>query len=71
MNHEYAMLSYAAERYVLDQMGDVEREHYEAHCFECLPCAQEMILTSNLVKDLRLLFSSEWFRVKGYFGYDT
>jgi hypothetical protein len=44
MQHEQAVKSRAAERYLLDEMSELERYRFEAHYFECPECAEEIRL---------------------------
>lgn len=44
MQHEQAVTSGAAERYLLDEMSELERHRFEAHYFECAECAEEIRL---------------------------
>jgi hypothetical protein len=40
MEHQAAVESLAVERYVLEEMSELERHEFEAHYFECVQCAQ-------------------------------
>lgn len=40
MKHNEAIESLAAERYILDEMPDAERDAFEAHFFDCAECAE-------------------------------
>lgn len=42
MTHDDAVRTLAAERYLLDEMSDVERHEFEAHFFDCETCAAEV-----------------------------
>ncbi len=44
MRHEQAIQSKAAERYLLDEMSELERHRFESHYFECPECAEEIRL---------------------------
>lgn len=44
MRHEQSVESRAAERYVLDEMSELERHLFEAHYFSCAECAEEVRL---------------------------
>lgn len=44
MQHDQAVKSRAAERYLLDEMSELERHRFEAHYFECPECAEEIRL---------------------------
>lgn len=39
MQHEEAVSTFAAERYLLDEMAEQERDAFESHYFECAICA--------------------------------
>jgi hypothetical protein len=42
MDHHEAVRSLAAERYLLEEMSESEREAFEAHYFECPTCAESV-----------------------------
>jgi anti-sigma factor RsiW len=42
MTHSEAVQSSAAERYLLDEMSEVERHAFEEHYFECFECADDV-----------------------------
>jgi anti-sigma factor RsiW len=42
MRHEQAVASRAAERYLLDEMSELERHRFEAHYFSCPECAEDI-----------------------------
>lgn len=42
MRHERAVETRAAERYLLDDMSELERHLFEAHYFDCPECAEEV-----------------------------
>jgi len=42
MEHHDAVRTLAAERYLLEEMSDPEREEFEAHFFECPACAESV-----------------------------
>lgn len=42
MDHHDAVRTLAAERYLLDEMSESEREEFEAHYFECPTCAESV-----------------------------
>jgi len=58
MNHDEAFRNNAVARYLLDEMNRAEMEAYEAHCFVCPVCAQELIVFSELLAELRAAFAS-------------
>lgn len=42
MQHQQAVESRASERYLLDEMSELERHVFEAHYFECQDCAEDI-----------------------------
>jgi hypothetical protein len=42
MQHQEAVSTHAAERYLLDEMPEPERDAFEAHFFECAICAESV-----------------------------
>jgi hypothetical protein len=44
MTHQQALDGLASERYLLDEMTDVERFEFEAHYFDCVDCAEDVRL---------------------------
>lgn len=58
MTHEQAVESMAAERYVLDEMPEIERYRFEEHFFECTDCAETMRLWHDLRANAKDLFES-------------
>ncbi len=42
MEHKTAIKTLAAERYLLGEMPDEERDEFEAHYFTCTECAEEV-----------------------------
>jgi hypothetical protein len=50
MNHQQAVDTLAAERYLLDEMSEQERDTYEEHYFSCLDCADDL-RTGGLMRD--------------------
>src|SRR5262245_45837237 len=44
MTHQQAVDSMASERYLLDEMSEVERFEFEAHYFDCALCADDVRL---------------------------
>jgi hypothetical protein len=58
MTHQNAVETMAAERYLLDEMSELERHSFEEHFFECDECAEEMRLGSRLRNHAGTLFSA-------------
>lgn len=50
MTHQQAVDGMASERYLLDEMSEVERFEFEAHYFDCAECAEDVRL-SDLIRD--------------------
>jgi len=55
MDHADATLTGAAERYVIGDMEEQERERYEAHFFCCADCADEVRAAARFVENARPL----------------
>src|SRR5262245_45024776 len=49
MDHSQAVTSGAAERYLLDQLDDDEREQFEEHFFDCRACADDVKITETFL----------------------
>jgi len=52
-DHVFADLEDAAERYLLGEMSDADREKYEQHFFSCDECQQELRTTAAFLDDVR------------------
>jgi hypothetical protein len=50
MTHAQAVDTHAAERYLLDEMRELERFAFEAHFFDCAECAEE-VRTGALMRE--------------------
>jgi hypothetical protein len=50
MTHEQALDGMASERYLLDEMSEVERFEFEAHYFDCAECAEDVRL-AHMIRD--------------------
>lgn len=53
MRHDEAVEAYAAERYILGELPDSERDGFEAHYFECVDCASDIRVLSQLKEGAR------------------
>src|SRR5262245_3118106 len=42
MDHQQAIKMHAAERYLLEELSEEERESFEDHYFSCTECADEV-----------------------------
>jgi hypothetical protein len=56
MTHETAIETLAGERYLLDEMSEVERHRFEEHFFECEECAEGLRIASRLSRDGAAVF---------------
>jgi hypothetical protein len=54
-DHPYPDRELAAERYLLGEMSDVDREQYEQHFFSCEECADEVRTTATFLDDARAM----------------
>jgi hypothetical protein len=53
MTHQQALDTMAAERYLLDEMTEIEKHAFEEHFFDCYDCAQEVRLGERLRGEVR------------------
>lgn len=53
MNHQEALESQAADRYLLNEMSEPERDAFEDHYFTCTACADDVRAGAALVKGVR------------------
>jgi len=51
--HIFADTEDAAERYLLGQMSESDRDAYEQHFFACVECAQEVKATARFIENCR------------------
>jgi len=58
MTHQEAVATLATERYLLDEMAEVERHAFEAHFFTCPECAEDVRAGHRMVEGARALGSS-------------
>src|SRR5688572_14612794 len=49
MTHEQAVQTGASERYLLEEMSELERDAFENHYFSCLECAED-VRTGGLLR---------------------
>lgn len=59
MDHESAIRTRAAERYLLGEIGDEERERFEEHFFSCPVCADDVRSASEFASGARAVFREE------------
>jgi hypothetical protein len=55
VEHDQAVATMAAEKYVLGELENGEREEFEEHFFNCPECARDMRDLSSIVEGVRLL----------------
>ena len=53
MTHQQAIDGMASERYLLDEMSEVERFEFEAHYFDCAECAEDVRLGDMIREEAR------------------
>lgn len=59
VSHTLAIDSLAAERYVLKEMTEEERDAYEEHFFSCVACAEEVRAAEQWRISTRALLKAE------------
>ena len=52
MTHQQALDGRASERYLLDEMTEIERFDFEAHYFDCLDCAEDVRLGDRIRQEV-------------------
>ncbi len=53
MTHQEAVATLAAERYVLEEMAEADREAFEAHYFACPVCAEDLRAAAAMIRGAR------------------
>jgi anti-sigma factor RsiW len=53
MTHKQAIDGHASERYLLDEMSEMERYEFEAHYFDCAECAEDVRLGELIRQETR------------------
>jgi len=53
MTHQQALDGLASERYLLDEMTEVERFEFEEHYFDCVECAEDVRLGDMIRQEAR------------------
>jgi hypothetical protein len=72
MNHQEAVMTQAAERYLLKEMSAAEVEQFELHYFDCFECARAVETGMELVENSRAVFAeNEADLEKGRVGRDS
>ena len=55
MNHEVAVRDRMAERYLLDELDDQERDEFEEHFFDCRDCAESVRAAGEFIEHSKVL----------------
>ena len=53
MTHQQAVRTMASERYLLDEMSELERYQFEAHYFDCDECAEDVRLGETIREEVK------------------
>ena len=59
MEHNEAMENHTAERYLLHELTEQERDAYEEHFFSCSACAEEIKAASEFMENARKVVQDE------------
>ena len=59
MEHNQAVTDMAAEKYVLGELGNGERDQFEEHYFGCPDCAQDVRDLASLAEGARVLLNTQ------------
>lgn len=59
MDHNYAIENHTAERYLLEELAEDERDAYEEHFFSCTACAEEVKAASEFIESARQVVQDE------------
>src|SRR5215471_316789 len=59
MEHNEAIENHTAERYLLHELTEQERDAYEAHFFSCSACAEEIKAASEFMENARQVVQDE------------
>jgi anti-sigma factor RsiW len=59
MDHQIAIRDKLAERYLLGELNEVDREDFEEHYFGCAECAEDVRLGTSFVAGVRALLQEE------------
>jgi hypothetical protein len=59
MDHSFAIDNYTAERYVLGELNEAERDAYEEHYFSCPVCADEIKSATEFIETARHVVQNE------------
>jgi hypothetical protein len=53
MDHQQAIATHAAERYLLDELDDTDRDAFENHYFSCIECAEDVKSGARMTDGVR------------------
>lgn len=59
MDHNYAIENHTAERYLLQDLDEQERDAYEEHFFSCSACAEEVRTASEFLESAKQVVQDE------------
>src|SRR5262249_36928039 len=59
MEHNEAMVNHTAERYLLHELSEQERDAYEEHFFTCSACAEEVKAATEFMDNARKVVQNE------------
>jgi hypothetical protein len=59
MDHNYAIENHTAERYLLQELNEEERDAYEEHFFSCSVCAEEVKTASEFLETAKHVVQDE------------
>src|SRR6516162_5020636 len=59
MTHDQSLQTHAPERYLLGEMSELEKHHFEEHYFSCDECADSVRVGAMLAANTRAVFAEE------------
>ena len=59
MDHNYAIENHTAERYLMEELPQDERDAYEEHFFSCAVCAEEIKSASDFIESARQIVQDD------------
>lgn len=59
MEHNYAIENHTAERYLLQELNEQERDAYEEHFFSCSACAEEVKIAAEFLDSAKRVVQQE------------
>jgi hypothetical protein len=63
MDHQQAIKTHAAERYLLDELSPQERDGFEEHYFSCVQCADEVRSVFTFADNAKAVLAEQPYRV--------